>query len=189
MQKLFPSVGIVSLVASVVLLMISVTLDFSPAFLYGILASILSAVDGVVLLVKCHVFWKTIFVNQDGIFVVSKSGKVYRSFHWEDIRKCAVGEHDGKRYLCVSSDSDLRPEYMHMYGMVWAAFYNKHTISFPADDEVVAYLQYKLNAHDIPVEFTGLFSGKGKKNRSAGVVIFMSVIVLLMWLILFLFVK
>lgn len=194
-KSLFP-VGIASLLCSVVLFIIAIPSRFdfqSPSFLilaYGIIGSILLAVCGIILTMKGRLFLHKIYIADHGIFIVSKTGKIKKSFVWSSIKKFVICEENGKCYVCISTDLNLSPEYTQMYGIIIAPFYFKNCISFPADSISVETLKKQLSRSYVVVEYTGSIKKTITRpsQRISSSIIFIALIVLMLMLILFLWI-
>ena len=194
-RSLFP-VGIVSLLYSAVLFIMAIPSHFdfqSPSFLifaYGIIGSILSAACGIILVVKCRLFLHKIYIADDGIFIVSKTGKIKKSFVWSSIKKFVICEENGKCYVCISTDLNLPPEYTQMYGIIIAPFYFKNCISFPADSISVETLKKQLSRSYVVAEYTGSIKKTITRpsRRISSSIIFIALIVLVLILILLLWI-
>ena len=188
--------GIVSLLYSAVLFIMAIPSRFdfqSPSFLifaYGIIGSILSAACGIVLVVKCRLFLHKIYIADDGIFIVSKTGKIKKSFVWSSIKKFVICEENGKCYVCISADLNLPPEYTQMYGIIIAPFYFKNCISFPADFISVQTLKKQLSSSYVVAEYTGSIKRPITRpsQRISSPIIFVALIVLVLILILLLWI-
>ena len=97
MQKSSFYAGIVSCLCAVTLFIIPIFLDLDNRFILLLLAyalpfSVFLAVGGIVLMIKCRLFLYQIYIESQGISIVTKAGKVKKSFDWTSIRKLALCE-------------------------------------------------------------------------------------------------
>ena len=192
--KVFPPLGIVSIIFSALLLLLAVpsTLDYkSPEFLlfiYGILASVISMVCGIVLVIKGNLFWKKIQINEYGIFLVKRNGTRVATYPWPDIKKFVISVGNGKRYIGIYTDTDVPVQYLHLYGIIWAPFYNKKFLTFSANDACIRFIENQLSKYEVSTEYTGLISESNTKPQKSSIwpTLIVFLIALLMLLITFL---
>ena len=123
-----------------------------------------------------------------------KAYQSLKSFDWTSIRKLALCEDHGRRYVCISTDPDLSPEYTHMYGIIMAPFHCKNCISFPVDPVLIETLEKHSSRSGVVLEHTGsIKNGPIQSTRKISgpivLIAFMALImclILLVWSILFL---
>ncbi len=192
--KVFLPLGIVSIIFSVLLLLLAIpsTLDYkSPEFLlfiYGILASVISMVCGIVLVIKGNLFWKKIQINEYGIFLVNRNGTKVATYPWSDIKKFVICSGNGKRYIGVYIDSNVPVQYLHLYGIILAPFYNRKHLTFSANDACIKFIENQLSKYEVSAEYTGLINESNPKPQKASIwpTLIVFLISLLMLLITFL---
>ena len=191
MQKSSFYAGIVSCLCAVTLFIIPIFLDLDNRFILLLLAyalpfSAFLAVGGIVLMIKCRLFLYQIYIESQGISIVTKAGKVKKSFDWTSIRKLALCEDHGRRYVCISTDPDLSPEYTHMYGNIMAPFHCKNCISFPVDPVLIETLEKHSSRSGVVLEHTGsIKNGPIQSTRKiSGPIVLIAFIALIMCLIL-----
>ncbi len=194
--KVFLPLGIVSIIFSVFLLLLAIpsTLDYkSPEFLlfiYGILASVISMVCGIVLVIKGNLFWKKIQINEHGIFLVNRNGTKVATYPWSDIKKFVICSGNGKRYIGIYTDADVPVQHLYLYGIIWAPFYSKKYLSFPANDTLINFLKIQLSKYEVSAEYTGLINESAIKPQKASIwplaiaclVSLFMLLILLLWL-------
>ncbi len=194
--KVFLPLGIVSVIFSVFLLLLAIpsTLDYdSPEFLlllYGILASVILMVCGIVLVIKGNLFWKKIQFNEYGIFLVNRNGTKVATYPWSDIKKFVISSGNGKRYIGIYTDADVPVQYLHMYGIILAPLYNKKYLSFPANNACIKFIENQLSKYEVSAEYTGLINESDTKPQKASVwplaiaclVPLFMLLILLLWL-------
>ena len=137
-------------------------------------------------MIKCRLFLYQIYIESQGISIVTKAGKVKKSFDWTSIRKLALCEDHGRRYVCISTDPDLSPEYTHMYGIIMAPFHCKNCISFPVDPVLIETLEKHSSRSGVVLEHTGsIKNGPIQSTRKiSGPIVLIAFIALIMCLIL-----
>lgn len=197
-QKVFLPLGIVSIIFSVFLLFLAIpsTFDYdSPEFLlflYGTLTSIILMVCGIVLVIKGSLFWKKIQIDECGIFLVNRNGTKVTAYLWSDIKRFVICCGNGKRYIGVYTDTNVPVQYLHLYGIILAPFYNKKYFTFPANNTCIKFIENQLSKYEVSAEYTGLISQSETKPRKASVwplviaclVPLFMLLILLLWLIL-----
>lgn len=196
--KVFLPLGIVSIIFSALLLLLAIpsTLDYkSPEFLlflYGILASVILMICGIVLVIKGNLFWKKIQVDEYGIFLVNRNGTKVATYLWSDIKKLVISSGNGKRYIGVYTDTNVPVQYLHLYGIILAPFYSKKYVTFPANNACIKFIENQLSKYEVSAEYTGLINESGTKPQKASVwplaiaclVSLFMLLILLLWLML-----
>ena len=155
-------IGIMGLAFSLIALVIflfSNSLKLVPAvWIWGLLSLVVLAGSCVFLIYKTKMFWYNICFDEKGIKITNSKGKIKREICWCDVRKFAISRADQKSdaYICISSNIELAPIYLYMYGIVNATLYDKNTISLPATTRIVRYCEKNLSAYGITAKYTGL---------------------------------
>jgi len=155
-------IGIMGLAFSLIALVIFLFSDnikiVPVVWILGLLSFMVLTGSCVFFIYKTEIFRHDIYFDEEGIKVINSRGKIKREICWCEVRRFAVSqaERESNIYMCVSSNVELAPIYLYMYGIVNATLYDKNTISLPANARIVRYCEKNLSTYGIATEYTGL---------------------------------
>ena len=91
-----------------------------------------------------------------GVSVESKKGKRRIFLKWEDIKVYTVTAdvQYGGQYICLSSNANIKELRTYFFGVVWAIYEEKNTISLPTDSAMISFCSKKLEPYGVQVKYT-----------------------------------
>ncbi|MCQ2429625.1 MAG: hypothetical protein MJ192_04760 [Clostridia bacterium] len=98
--------------------------------------------------------FSSVHLDDTGLEIRSKRGKVRRALRWDDVRLFTLTEkeQDGERYLCLSSKADLDLLRTTFGGVIFTIFYeDKTTIVLPYDAELLDFCEDRLEDRGVPL--------------------------------------
>lgn len=106
---------------------------------------------GLVLYCKTSFSLRYVLLSKEGVSIVGRKGKKVRNIPWEKVALCTVTleSDENRRYICISSNPDLSRIRTVYFGVVWALFEDKRTITFPANSELVDYCNENLEKYNM----------------------------------------
>lgn len=97
-----------------------------------------------------------VMVNDSGIFIETRSGRIVRKLLWNQVRTYAVtaNKHNGDIYMCVSANANMDIKRKSNPGIVWTPYYDKTSIALPMSEELRALCNMYLKPYGIEPEYT-----------------------------------
>ncbi len=98
----------------------------------------------------------SVVFTEEGVSVESKKGKKRIFLKWEDIKVYTVTAdvQYGGQYICLSSNADIKELRTYFFGVVWAIYEEKNTISLPTDSAMISFCSKKLEPYGVQVKYT-----------------------------------
>ena len=98
----------------------------------------------------------SVIFTEEGVSVESKKGKKKIFLKWEDIKVYTVTAdvQYGGQYICLSSNADIKELRTYFFGVVWAIYEEKNTISLPTDSAMISFCSKKLEPYGVQVKYT-----------------------------------
>ena len=106
------------------------------------------SVLAIMLFCRCGIACYTVTFSQEGVAVTNRSGKPLRYLAWQDIVACRTAQHPGSNqiYVCLTTNGELPMFRTQMYGIIWALFYDRNTITLPGDDRLILFCHEQMEA-------------------------------------------
>ena len=98
----------------------------------------------------------SVVFTEEGVSVESKKGKKRIFLKWEDIKVYTVTAdvQYGGQYICLSSNANIKELRTYFFGVVWAIYEEKNTISLPTDSAMISFCSKKLEPYGVQVKYT-----------------------------------
>ena len=98
----------------------------------------------------------SVIFTEEGVSVESKKGKKKIFLKWEDIKVYTVTAdvQYGGQYICLSSNANIKELRTYFFGVVWAIYEEKNTISLPTDSAMISFCSKKLEPYGVQVKYT-----------------------------------
>ena len=110
-------------------------------------------------------------LTRTGCLVLSASGKrVRRKILWEEAATLATATDGDHMYLCLTANPALPAVRKYPAGAVYALFFDRQTISFPADAQIAAACAQKAQVYGVTTEHNDAADANPEveKSRQAG---------------------
>lgn len=98
----------------------------------------------------------SVVFTEEGVSVESKKGKKRIFLKWEEIKVYTVTAdvQYGGQYICLSSNANIKELRTYFFGVVWAIYEEKNTISLPTDSAMISFCSKKLEPYGVQVKYT-----------------------------------
>ncbi len=98
----------------------------------------------------------SVIFTEEGVSVESKKGKKKIFLKWEDIKVYTVTAdvQYGGQYICLSSNANIKELRTYFFGVVWAIYEERNTISLPTDSAMISFCSKKLEPFGVHVKYT-----------------------------------
>ena len=98
----------------------------------------------------------SVIFTEEGVSVESKKGKKRIFLKWEEIKVYTVTAdvQYGGQYIRLSSNANIKELRTYFFGVVWAIYEEKNTISLPTDSAMISFCSKKLEPYGVQVKYT-----------------------------------